>query len=98
MSVKQETKQSNKFQWIFMVIMVPIIFAIIIGFIISSVAGVDVMDKAKELGNQLPFISADTEKQEERELEHYESTLKDRDQKIADLESQIKRVIKKFSN
>ncbi|WP_443138438.1 MotE family protein [Piscibacillus sp. B03] len=89
MPVNEEAKKASKIQWFLFVIVVPIIFAIIIGMIIFSVTGINAVEKAKEFGNSIPFISSNDEEEQERELSHYEATIKERDTKIENLEVQL---------
>ncbi len=92
MSVEHEVKQAKKFQWFLFAIIVPLIFAIILTFIISSVAGVDVWQKVQDVGSKIPFIASDSDdEQEETELGHYEAAIKDREADIDDLQTQLKK-------
>ena len=77
----KETIQNKKpgfFQW-FIVITVPIIFALIITGIILSIIGVDVIGKTKETLNKVPVINewvqTDEEKTYEHQLENKENTI-----------------------
>ncbi|MCK1992476.1 hypothetical protein GW626_07690 [Peribacillus muralis] len=56
-----EESKISKFQW-FLVIFIPLIFAVTVALIVLTVAGVNVMEKAKEMSASIPFI--DTEKKD----------------------------------
>ncbi|WP_057913410.1 MotE family protein [Peribacillus muralis] len=59
-----EESKISKFQW-FLVIFIPLIFAVTVALIVLTVAGVNVMEKAKEMSASIPFIDTD-KKDEER--------------------------------
>ncbi|MBM7571823.1 MotE family protein [Aquibacillus albus] len=52
-----EEKKAGFFQW-FIVIVVPLLFAITIALIILTVMGIDVVGKTKSIANQIPFVSS----------------------------------------
>ena len=77
----KETIQEKKpgfFQW-FIVITIPIIFALIITGIILSIIGVDVIGTTKETLNKVPvvneWVTTDEEKTFEHQLENKENTI-----------------------
>ncbi|WP_191991763.1 MotE family protein [Bacillus aerolatus] len=53
----EEEKGYSVFQWILFVLVIPLLFAITIALIVMTVAGVNIFEKAKELGGNLPVIS-----------------------------------------
>ncbi|KWW10920.1 MULTISPECIES: hypothetical protein [Peribacillus] len=52
-----EESKISKFQW-FLVIFIPLIFAVTVALIVLTVAGVNVADKAKEMSAKIPFIES----------------------------------------
>ncbi|TFB23211.1 hypothetical protein E3U55_05170 [Filobacillus milosensis] len=92
-TLKQEAKQTNKFQWIFFAVIIPILFAITLALVISTVAGINPFQKAQEIGSQLPIISSfvtDPEEEEnEKEIAGYEAKINDQEASIANLEAEI---------
>ncbi|NEU29371.1 MotE family protein [bacterium LRH843] len=56
MSTKE--KSYNKLQWFFLVIFIPIVFTVILSGVIVSLLGINVLDKAKEIGGSLPIVSS----------------------------------------
>jgi flagellar motility protein MotE (MotC chaperone) len=64
-SESNELKESkiSKFQW-FLVIFIPLIFAVTVALIVFTVAGVDVVKKAKEMSAKIPFIESDQKDEE----------------------------------
>ncbi|GEL75876.1 MotE family protein [Tenuibacillus multivorans] len=92
-SINQETKQTNKFQWFFFVVIIPILFATTLALVISTIAGVNPFQKVQEFGSQVPFLSGvvddPEEEEEEQNIAKYEALVKDQEAKIENLEAQI---------
>ncbi|MFJ7751936.1 MotE family protein [Peribacillus muralis] len=59
-----EESKISKFQW-FLVIFIPLIFAVTVALIVLTVAGVNVAEKAKDMSAKIPFITSD-KKDEDR--------------------------------
>ncbi|MDR4927602.1 MotE family protein [Peribacillus simplex] len=97
----EELKESkiSKFQW-FLVIFIPLIFAVTVALIVFTVAGVNVVEKAKELSAKIPFIESD-QKDEEKgkpakndekvsmKLEKLETEIENKEKEIEKLEGII---------
>lgn len=93
-STKDELKtKSNPIIWFLFAIVVPVIVAITLVIIISKVAGFDVIDWAKNTGNNIPLISSvvttDEEKTEQRTEKVFKDKIAKKDEKIEELESEI---------
>jgi flagellar motility protein MotE (MotC chaperone) len=93
---KQESKKYNKIQWLFVVIVIPSIFAFMVAVIVASFAGVDVWGKAKELSDKIPFVTTDKEKVAQQKVEQMEKRVTElnteiqfRDDTIAELETEM---------
>src|SRR4051794_10989227 len=93
---KQESKKYNKIQWLFVVIVIPSIFAFMVAVIVASFAGVDVWGKAKELSDKIPFVTIDKEKVAQQKVEQMEKRVTElnteiqfRDDTIAELETEM---------
>ena len=68
--MSEKEKTHSKLQWFFLVICIPVIFAIILFSVILSFLGINVMDKAKEYGGSLPVVSSlFVEEMEEEEVD-----------------------------
>ncbi|MGG4266827.1 MotE family protein [Peribacillus simplex] len=52
-----EKSKISKFQW-FLVIFISLIFAVTVALIVCTVAGVNVVEKAKEMSGKIPFIES----------------------------------------
>lgn len=51
-------KETGKFQGFLIAIVIPFILLLIIALLVLTVSGVDVLDKAKEFGKNIPVISS----------------------------------------
>lgn len=110
---KNQTKtKSNPILWFLFAIVVPLIVAITIIIIIFTVAGFNVIDWAKNTGNNIPVISSVVRTDKEQSIQRTEETYKDQIAKkdeeidgletnVADLETtvdQLKQEIAKYEN
>ncbi|MFE8699077.1 MotE family protein [Cytobacillus sp. FJAT-54145] len=93
---EQEEKKFNKFQWFLFVVVIPILFAVTLALVILSVAGINVFEKTKEYGQNIPFLSAYFEENPSNSIEDWESNMielegeiKDREAKILELETEL---------
>ncbi|MBK5445910.1 MULTISPECIES: MotE family protein [unclassified Peribacillus] len=89
----------SKFQW-FLVIFIPLIFAVTVAMVVFSVAGVNVVEKAKEMSAKIPFAeliqkdevkensAKDTEKVS-RKLAKLETEIENKEKEIEKLEGII---------
>lgn len=89
-------KSYSKLQWFIVVIVIPTIFALAVALIVATVAGVNVIDKAKEYSNKLPFLSSDEERKVGKQTEDMEGKLielraevKVREESIAELQTKL---------
>lgn len=92
-------KSYNKFQWFIFIIFIPTIFAIILFIIVMHFLGVDVIEKGKEIGAKVPFISqyfVEEELPDPEELLEQIAVLEDEKEtlqkKIEQQEAQIKKL------
>lgn len=91
-----EEKSFSKLQWFFMVIVIPSIFALAVALIVATVAGVNVVDKAKEYSEKIPFLSS-SEREEGKKSEEalvqqvakLRAELEEKEASIADLQAKI---------
>ncbi|MCP3031196.1 hypothetical protein LF817_07530 [Halobacillus sp. A1] len=87
---KSREKSQNRFQWFFLVIVVPTIFALTIMLIVMSMMGINVLDKGEEFANKIPGVSSlvttQSEENEQRTTDHYESAIADYQAEIEQLE------------
>ena len=58
-----EKSKISKFQW-FLVIFISLIFAVTVALIVFTVAGVNVVEKAKVMSEKIPFIESDHKNEE----------------------------------
>ncbi|MBU8907010.1 MotE family protein [Desertibacillus haloalkaliphilus] len=62
-------KEYSKFQWFFLIIFIPTIFAVLLLGVILSFLGFNVIDEAKELGSNVPVLSSYLSDEEDDEEE-----------------------------
>ncbi|MBN6204956.1 hypothetical protein JYK21_00710 [Ralstonia pickettii] len=90
---QNEKRKMNPVLWILFAIIIPLIIVIVIISIILGIAGFNVIDWAKEKGNEIPvvsnFISSDEELDKAQEIERMTTALKSRDDEIEQLNIQI---------
>ncbi|MGE7766388.1 MotE family protein [Peribacillus sp. NPDC096540] len=75
----------SKFQW-FLVIFIPFIFAVTVAMVVFSVAGVNVVEKAKEMSAKIPFAELI---QKDEVKENSVKDTKKVSRKLAKLETEI---------
>ncbi|MDM5358016.1 hypothetical protein [Peribacillus sp. ACCC06369] len=94
-----EENKISKFQW-FLVIFIPLIFAVTVALIVFTVAGVDVVEKAKEMSGKIPFIESNQNGEEKgnpskndekvlMKLEKLETEIENKEKEIDKLEGII---------
>ncbi|WP_404452621.1 hypothetical protein LG329_00560 [Virgibacillus necropolis] len=93
-NTKDQTKtKSNPILWFLFAIVVPLIVAITIIIIICKVAGFDVIDWAKNTGNNIPVISSvistEKEENEKRTKQTFKEKISAKDEKIDELKSNV---------
>lgn len=95
-SLEQNDNKYNRFQWFLIVVLIPLLFAITVTIIVMTVAGKNVFETVKDLGQKVPFISnyisSDTSnsiEQLESNLVSLEASIQDGKAKIEKLESQL---------
>ncbi|MGE7185202.1 MotE family protein [Peribacillus sp. NPDC006672] len=94
-----EKSQISKFQW-FLVIFISLIFAVTVALIVFTVAGVNVVEKAKGMSGKIPFIESghkdeengNSAKENEKvsmKLEKLEAEIENKEKEIGKLEGII---------
>ncbi|MDT8859024.1 hypothetical protein N0O92_02190 [Alkalihalobacillus sp. MEB130] len=86
--MSEKERSYSKFQWFFLVICIPVLFAIILFVVILSFLGVDMLDKTKEVAGHVPVLSSLV--QEEVEIEEVDVRLLD--ERISEQEAEIIRL------
>lgn len=103
----EEEKGYGVFQWILFVLVIPLLFAITVALIVMTVAGVNVFEKAKEIGSHMPFVSsliddggsADKGGQTDKEkIVSLQAEIKNKEAKIEQLEKNLKASDKKMED
>jgi hypothetical protein len=78
----KERRKNNRFQWFLLIVLIPLLFAIIVTLLVSTVAGVNVFESAREYGGKVPVIGNLLIKDDKVAVDKFE---KDR----IDLEAQV---------
>ncbi|OZU90318.1 hypothetical protein CIL03_04005 [Virgibacillus indicus] len=90
--VKTEMKKMNPILWFLFAIVIPVAVALTLTVIIFAVAGVNVIDWAKEKGNNIPVISSlittPDENKEEQQKERVQETAENKDAEIEQLQQE----------
>ncbi|MCL7746469.1 MotE family protein [Halalkalibacter alkaliphilus] len=86
--MREKDRSYSKFQWFFLVICIPVLFAVILFIVILSFLGVDVVDKTKQAAADVPFLSSMV--QEEEEIVEVDVSMLD--QRINEQEAEIVRL------
>lgn len=91
-----EERHYSKLQSFFIIVVIPSIFAVAVALIVATVAGVNVIDKAKEYREKIPFLPSQEEQIVEKQKQDLEEQIKEleleikiRDDSIAQLKSRL---------
>ncbi|WP_050614778.1 MotE family protein [Bacillus testis] len=94
--VETEEKPYNKFQWFLFAIVIPIVFALLLGLIVASVAGINVFQSLKDVGGKVPVISGMMDRDQDAAIDRYkekvvtlQAEIKNNEVKISKLESML---------
>ncbi len=92
----REESKSNPIQWFLLVVLIPVLFAVTVALIVSTVAGVNVFEAAKEFGEKVPVFSNIFSKDSEDDIDQLEKDrielegqIKNREAKIDQLQSKL---------
>ncbi|KQL54631.1 hypothetical protein AN964_14740 [Heyndrickxia shackletonii] len=89
----EEEKSGNKFLWFIYVVVIPLLFAIVIALIVTTFAGINVFEKAKELGEKTHILSANNatnrSKADEDKIISLNAEIQNKDTQIENLQKQL---------
>ncbi|MFK2824998.1 MotE family protein [Bacillus sp. B190/17] len=93
----EEEKGYGVFQWILFVLVIPLLFAITIALIVMTVAGVNIFEKAKEWGEDIPIVSnmmgsggaVEDAKTDKEKVISLQAEIKNKEAKIEQLEKKL---------
>lgn len=96
-AVAESQEKNSVFQWVLFVIVIPLLFAITIALIVMTIAGVNVFEKAKDIGQNIPGISSmlDDEKADEsgkpaqEKMTSLQAELKNKEAKLEKLQKKL---------
>lgn len=85
-----EKQKTNPILWFLFAIVIPVIVVLTLVIMMLTVSGVNVVDLAKNVGSHIPGVSSlvttDDEKQAEQKEEKLKATIKQKDERIEELE------------
>jgi flagellar motility protein MotE (MotC chaperone) len=96
--ILEEEKKHSKLQVFFFVIFIPLIFTIMMAYVLLMLYGVDVNGKVKEAAKDLPFISTEEQKTQEveeqnlqksQDIKQLETSLQEKKKKIHDMQDKL---------
>src|SRR5699024_2818706 len=91
---KNKNKKMNPLLWFLIAIIIPILFALILAYIIFSMAGVNVSSWVKDKASTIPVVSSMIITDEEKSLEHRnEKLVTALDNKDAEIETLTQEII-----
>lgn len=93
----QETK-AKPFQKYLLLVLIPLIFAIIVGLIVATAAGVNVMEKAKGFSEKIPFIGSLSQQENSQSLKTIEKNVDELQAQLKDRNSEISQLQEKLDN
>lgn len=95
----QEEKVYSKWEWIFYMIVIPALFASLLGGVLLSLLGVDVIGKVLHVGNAIPYVEqivpgenekpAETKKTEQNQLSTLQAELTKNKQSSEALQEEV---------
>ncbi|MGV3467035.1 MAG: magnesium transporter MgtE N-terminal domain-containing protein [Heyndrickxia sp.] len=93
-AILEEEKSSNKFLWFIYVVVIPLLFAIVIALIVSTFAGINIFEKAKEFGEKTHILSSSKNvssrsKADEEKMISLNAEIQNKDSQIENLQKQL---------
>ena len=93
---ENQSRKGKSFQWYLYVVFIPLTFAILVAVIVSFIAGINIIDTAKDFGKKIPIVGslvqknqANSSKSNDKYVIELQGQIKDREEKISQLETQI---------
>ncbi|HJV17896.1 MAG TPA: MotE family protein [Bacillales bacterium] len=93
---ENQSRKGKSFQWYLYVVFIPLAFAILVAVIVSFIAGINIIDTAKDFGKKIPIVGslvqinqANSSKSNDKSVIELQGQIKDREEKISQLETQI---------
>ncbi len=94
MSTKKIEKGHGKFQWFFFIIFIPTVFSLFLIYVVLTILGVDVLEKGREVGGDIPILSdylIEDEGVDEVNVEELLHEIEQKQMKIAQLETRLEK-------
>ncbi|PLR97273.1 MotE family protein [Bacillus sp. T33-2] len=91
-------KPQSKLQWFLIVILIPSLFAITVALIVLTFAGVNVFEKANDIGAKIPFVSGLMKGEKKESVKEYEKQIAGLEAEMKDREAKIEQLQKKIDN
>jgi len=93
-AILEEEKSGSKFLWFIYIVVIPLLFAIVIALIVSTFAGINVFEKAKELGEKTHILSnsknvSSRSKTDEEKIISLNAEIQNKDTQLENLQKQL---------
>ncbi|MBP1913654.1 MotE family protein [Lederbergia galactosidilytica] len=98
MKKQKDEKETTFFQRFIYWVLIPLLFALFLGLLIASIAGVNVFQQAKELGGKIPFISNMAVHENTEDISEYKEKIIELDAEIQNKNAEIEQLKKKIEN
>ncbi|SEB03295.1 Flagellar motility protein MotE, a chaperone for MotC folding [Thalassobacillus cyri] len=89
----KESVSTNRLQWFFFVIIIPVIFAVTLTWIVLMIAGINLGDMAAKYGKDVPVVQSlfpsEEEKSKEQRINKLQYSLDEKNDTIDQLEQDI---------
>ncbi|MGM7635839.1 MotE family protein [Bacillus sp. Hm123] len=93
---QEDGNKTSKLQWFLFAIVIPILFAITVALIVMTVAGVNIFDKAKEIGASIPGVSSMMDSETSKDEKVAKNRLVSLQAEVEDQKAEIEKLQKKL--
>ncbi|HYK74784.1 MAG TPA: MotE family protein [Pseudoneobacillus sp.] len=97
-TIEQNEHKYNRFQWFLIVILIPLLFAITVTLIVMTVAGKNIFETVKDVGQKVPFISSYISGENSKSIEKLESNIVTLEASIQDGKAKIDKLESELDN
>ncbi|MBS4177120.1 magnesium transporter MgtE N-terminal domain-containing protein [Lederbergia citrea] len=95
---KEEKEDPSLFQRFIFWVLIPLLFAVFLGLLIASIAGVNIFQKANEISEKIPFVHDKAGGSEDLSVAEYEEKMIGLDAEIENKTIQVDQLKKQLEN
>ncbi|WP_338754003.1 MotE family protein [Bacillus sp. FJAT-52991] len=92
----EEGNKTSKLQWLLFAVIIPLLFAVTVSLIVMTIAGVNIFDKAKELGASIPGVSSMIDSESSKDSKVAKDRLVSLQAEVEDQKAEIEKLQKKL--